>query len=139
KAAQVLCLLGGDRALGRFGGHFASGPVVCDLHDTVTIEWKSIIARRRDIRAKDRETLRCKEIRSRRFQVEHRLAAGAKELFREGQQIRSPRADRHHKAIARDALSIVEQDSLNAMIAFVQMMEMAAAAQFDAEGACVLE
>src|SRR5262245_12820705 len=112
--------------------------MVCDLHDTITIVWKSVIARRRDVRAKDRETLRCKEIKSRRFQVEHWLAGGAKELFRERQQIRRPGADRHHNAITRDALSIVEHDSLNAMIAFVQMGKTTGAAQFDADRGCVL-
>src|SRR5438094_4350364 len=112
--------------------------MVCDLHDTITIERKLIIARRRNIRAKYRETFRCKEIRSRRFQVEHRLPTGAEELFRERQQIRRPRADRHHNAIGSDALSVVENDSLDAVITFIQMGETAAAAEFDADRPCTL-
>src|SRR5262245_32671378 len=107
--------------------------MVCDLHDTITIVWKSVIARRRDVRGTSRETIRCNELTSRRFQMEHLLAGGAKELFRERQQIRRPGADRHHNAIACDALSIVEHDSLNAIIAFVQMGETTGAAQFDAD------
>ena len=83
--------------------------------------------------------LRCKEIRSRRFQVKHRLATGAEELFCGRQQIRSPRADCHHNAIGRDALFVVEDNSVNSVITFIQMGETAAAAQFDADGRCALD
>ena len=51
----------------RFGRHFAAGTVVCDLHDSVAVEWESVITRRGNVRAKDRETRRCKKIRARRF------------------------------------------------------------------------
>src|SRR6266487_3942226 len=124
---QVLFFLRSNGALGRFGRHLASRPVVRDLHNPFTIERESVVARRRNVRAKDGETLRCKEIGPRRFQVENRLAGGAKKLFRERQQIRRPRADGHYNTIALDALSVVEDDSLNAVIVFVQMSETAAA------------
>src|SRR4030095_16627235 len=113
--------------------------MVCDLHDTITIDRKSVITGRRNVRAKDRETLRCKEVRPQRFQVKHRLATGAEEPFRERQQIRRPRADRHYNHIGSDALSVVEHNSLNAVITFIQMGETAAAAQLDADGPCALD
>src|SRR6267143_3133553 len=63
KFAEVLFFLGSNGPLWGFGGHFTSRPVVCNLHDAITIERKPVITRRRDIRAKPRETLRCTDIR----------------------------------------------------------------------------
>ena len=47
--------------------------------------------------------------------MKHRLPGGAKEFFRERQQIWRPRADGHDNEIARNSFAIVQHDPFHAI------------------------
>jgi len=61
------------------------------------------------------------------------LSGRMKKVLRKRQDVGCPSAKCHYDNIAHDALSIVEQNALHAIIAFIQLRKFMAFVQFDAE------
>src|SRR5438552_12373572 len=139
KLAQIFFFLRGNCALGRFWRHFPARPVIRNFHDAVTTEGKAVIARCRHVRPEHWKTLRCKKFGLPGFEMKNRLPGCAEKFPREGQNVRRPCANCHYDQVARNSLSIIEENTLHTPIAFIQTGELVAFAQFDAERFCSLD
>ena len=107
--------------------------MICDLHEAIAIDWKSVVTGGCNVRAENRKTLRREQVRLLGLQVKDGLPAGTEEFFCKRQQIRSPRAHRHHDNVTGDSLSVIEHDSFHATVVVVQLRKSDAFPQFDTE------
>src|SRR4030095_59464 len=82
------------------GRHLASSAVIRNFHHAIAIDRESIVASCRDVCAENWKTLRCKQLRLRKSQAKHWLSGRAEEIPGKRQQVRRPRANRHHDEIS---------------------------------------
>ena len=85
--------------------------MIRDLHNAVTIQWKTVIAGGRNIRAENRKTFRREKLGLFGFEMKYRLPAGAKKIAGEWQRVRRPRPNRHHNRVGPDFFASFQQDS----------------------------
>ena len=64
--------------------------------------------------------------------MKHWLPGRAEKFFGKRQQVRRPRANRHHDEVGGDSLSIIEHDAVYAIAPFIQLRKRHAFAQFNA-------
>src|SRR5262249_43978801 len=99
KFAQTLFVFRGHHPLGGLGRHLPSRTVISNFHYAIAINRKSVVAGRGNVCAENRKTLRRKQLGLRRPQGKHWLPSRAEKCAGKGQQVRCPRADRHHDEI----------------------------------------
>ena len=107
--------------------------MICDLHEAIAIDWKSVVTGGCNVRAENRKTLRREQVRLLGLQVKDGLPAGTEEFFCKRQQIGCPGTYSHHDSVSGDALSVIEHDSCDATVVFVQLRKSDAFPQFDTE------
>src|SRR5215469_15453229 len=121
KFTQGCFVVGRYDAVGGVGGHLAPRTVISNLHHTVAIDRKSVVAARCYVCAENGKTLRRKQLGLRRLQVKHWLPGRMEKLLGERQQIRRPRANGHDDEISSDSLSIIERDAVHTMVSLVEV------------------